>query len=556
MDEDLEFRQRLYRLSTRLSSEDVRNMKFYCTDEYLSRRQLEAVESGFHLFCQLVDKGTLSKDNTGFLEELLDLVNKRSLLQQLCNRSLQENDGLPFRSLAEPIFKTLLKELGDSLPQKQLKDVFYFFSGSTLAVQDIQDLRKPEEMFQKLKDGGTSVGVLLLVLETIGRRDLCEKVRKRCPDVQSTISSTGAMTRDPEGSVSRPVEEESGRTDNPEDLFSPSSTSYVHLASASLPSLRSSISSQVSIQYRDGIYHGTPSSAGGESSQSEASRLKEVEQNIEGGMRKVRQGIEEQSLCDTSLLERMETSRKEASELRLSLMQKGDLELYPMECSPHGLAVVIVNECFEESGALRKRQGAEVDQVTFCQVFEDLGYTSEAYYNCTADEMLKIIERVAEMDHSRYDSFVLCVSTHGTDTCLYGIDNKVIKRKHLFAPMKLCDTLRGKPKMFFIQACRTAASSDREADGLVDPHDEADCFYASASTSGNSAYRDTNSGSWFVTALWEVFSKMKSTHTLISMMHCVNAWLQQKYSVLSDGSSCIQCAEYTSTCTKDIRFCK
>lgn len=202
MDGDLEFRRQLYKISTRLSTDDVSNIKFYCTDDYLPRRQLEAVQSGFHLFCQLLDNGTLSKDDPQFLKELLELVRQKPLFQLLCNRPLQEGHEPTLRRqlLADPVFKPLLKELGDSLLQKQLKDVAYFFSGSALTVQDVEDIKKPEEVFQKLKDSGTHLDTLLMVLEAIGRQDLCDKVRKRCSTVQANteIAPVGAVTHEGE----------------------------------------------------------------------------------------------------------------------------------------------------------------------------------------------------------------------------------------------------------------------------------------------------------------------------------------------------------------------
>ena len=202
-DDDLEFRRQLYNISTRLSTEDVSNIKFYCTDDYLSRRQLDAVHSGFHLFCLLIDKGVVSKDDRRFLEELLDLVHKKNLLQLLCRRPLEEGGASPFQgwSLADPVFKPLLKEIGDSLPQKELRDVVYFFSGGALAVRDAEDMKRPEDVFQKLKDGRISIRALLTVFEAIGRRDLCEKVRNKCANMQATteVATPDTMHADNQG---------------------------------------------------------------------------------------------------------------------------------------------------------------------------------------------------------------------------------------------------------------------------------------------------------------------------------------------------------------------
>ena len=189
MDNDLEFRRQLYKISIRLSSDDVQNIKFYCMDDYISRRQVDGAQSGFQLFCLLVDKGLVSKDDTTLLKTLLDLVSKGDCIQLLCARPLQEGNDPPYRALmlANPAFKSLLKEVGDSLPQKQLRDVAYFFSGSVLTAQDAEDVKRPEEVFQKLKDCRIGVDTLLTVFDAIGRQDLCEKVNKKCLNMPDDI---------------------------------------------------------------------------------------------------------------------------------------------------------------------------------------------------------------------------------------------------------------------------------------------------------------------------------------------------------------------------------
>lgn len=351
-----------------------------------------------------------------------------------------------------------------------------------------------------------------------------------------------------------PVEEESGRTDNSlgssrsHDLTPPMSHDPVTMV----------FCGSNSIQYRDGPHRGPDAHSSGGATPSQVQMLKTREQALRDKMREA-----SHPCVPSHLLKEIRVDRTEVSDLRERLVQNGDVVLYPMSCRPHGIALVIVNEHFDStrtSEYLNPRQGAAADQEKLCTLFKSLDYTVECHSDFKSLQMLEAVKRVALRDHSGYDSFVLCVSTHGTETTLYGVDGERVKRRDLFALIKTCGTLKGKPKMFFIQACRTDDSAPHippgevATDGPVELHGDADCFYANAATSQNPAHRDTKEGSWFVTALSSVLS-MKATHTLTSMMHHVNALLQEKGRVEGNPpASCLQCAEVCTTCTKDIRF--
>ena len=326
----------------------------------------------------------------------------------------------------------------------------------------------------------------------------------------------------------------------------------------------------VSIQYRDNVNHGVPLEVGGSGpreacSHNEVMRLECMEKAIQEKTREAGQATHDHSHLE-HLYGEIQKLIMEVAALREKLVRCGDIELYSMRCSPHGIAVVIVNEIFDLNCGnehLNQRRGAAEDSIKFCTLFKHLGYTVQPYKNLDSFHMLDVVQKIAHSDHRGYDSFVLCVSSHGTDTALYGSDGKEVKRKVLFGEVKKCDTLKGKPKMFFVQACRsvgtnTLGSLGVTSDGLLDPHLDADCFIANAVTSENSAYRSPESGSWFVNALWKVLTTKKDTCTLTSMMHLVNNMVLQAEGTTGDDPAegrCTQCAEVTTTCTKDIMFC-
>ena len=357
---------------------------------------------------------------------------------------------------------------------------------------------------------------------------------------------------------SKPIEEQSGRPDN-----SPGSLrSHDRICTSPVPPDPATVFySQTSNQYSDGPYRAQ--GGGIEASQMEE---KAKEQVLQDKIREVSHSlISAHHPCDSShLLKEIQFEQTEVANLREMLVKNGDVALYQMDCTPHGIALIIVNEHFRSSHGsegLQHRSGAAVDRSNFCELFKSLGYTVEVHDDLKSSDMLTEVQKVANRNHGKYDSFVLCVSTHGTETTLYGTDSRRVNRNDLFAPVKKCETLREKPKMFFIQACRMAESGPLEpctpgvveSDGPKIRHVDTDCFYANATTSLNPAYRNTASGSWFVTHLRGVFLAEMATHTLTSMMHHVNAMLQEEVGEVGEIFS-IPPAEFSTTCTKDIRF--
>ena len=79
------------------------------------------------------------------------------------------------------------------------------------------------------------------------------------------------------------------------------------------------------------------------------------------------------------------------------------------------------------------------------------------------------------MDHSSCASFGCAILTHGEDGVVYGTDRSIeIDRiTELFKGDK-CKSLVGKPKVFFIQACRCVNSEGKTLD--VDALTDALCF--------------------------------------------------------------------------------
>lgn len=135
---------------------------------------------------------------------------------------------------------------------------------------------------------------------------------------------------------------------------------------------------------------------------------------------------------------------------------------------PHGLALMIVNGKFDgnlSSNMLKPRKGADC----FSQTFAFLQYKVLVYHNLSASDMGSQILKMSKIDHSQYDSFVCCVSSHGNNNGIYGSDGLTLHRKAFIDPIKMCISLQGKPKLFFFQACCVpTVSADSPEQGIFE----------------------------------------------------------------------------------------
>ena len=215
-------------------------------------------------------------------------------------------------------------------------------------------------------------------------------------------------------------------------------------------------------------------------------------------------------------------------------LQRGEeAEMYKMNAiPPHGKAIIIVNDSFnpnpfEPDLKLHPRHGARRDMLLFKQTFMHLGYLVETHSNLTSVEMHQVLIQAAQKNHEEYDSFVCCISTHGDEDWLYGVDSVGAKRSELIQLVKQSETLHKKPKMFFIQACRIRPSLTPSRDNWTNyqpnaPDQDADIFIANATTPNSASFHDLLTGSLFVNTIHSVFTSRGLSLTLTALMHEVN----------------------------------
>ena len=194
---------------------------------------------------------------------------------------------------------------------------------------------------------------------------------------------------------------------------------------------------------------------------------------------------------------------------------------YPMNSRPHGIALVMVKEEYSDG---RKRNGAKFDTQNVISTFKHLQYTVQSYTKFTSSQMIQLIEEIASMDHTAYDSFVCCISAPGGNNHYVRCsDDEYVNVYELVDKVQQCSTLQGKPKFFFIDCIRIES---RHASPPVIYKIGSDTFIMWSTQKGYSS--NTNSGtigSYFVFHLEKIIKLKSMTTDLLSMTNEVSAIL-------------------------------
>lgn len=244
--------------------------------------------------------------------------------------------------------------------------------------------------------------------------------------------------------------------------------------------------------------------------------------------------------------------------------KQSGFEGYEMKRFPHGLCLIINNEEFARQS---DREGTALDERNLTQTFRFLGYKVEVHRDRTASNMEDIFEKVRKLDHSRYDSFICCILTHGKEGKVYGSDSKELEISAIVSLLngENCKTLAGKPKLFFMQACRgkgkdsgTRVGSDSaefiprvEADSdPISIPDEADFFFGYATPPGRVAWRDLDHGSWYVSEL----CRSLCTHATYADLNHMITEAHGKVGSTYENVGYKQAPEFTTRLRKVVHF--
>ena len=245
-------------------------------------------------------------------------------------------------------------------------------------------------------------------------------------------------------------------------------------------------------------------------------------------------------------------------------VKSGVVGEYNMKNFPHGIALIINNEVFAKQA---EREGTSIDERNLTHAFRFLGYKVEVHRNLNSREMLSVMEDMGKRSHDKCDSFVCCILSHGKEGQVYGTDSLMVPLDDLAKKIDAnnCPSLGGKPKLFFLQACRGKMKEDSVRVGtdsadmiirtdsaeLMDGPEPiqvatdmgtrvatdsdveipvlADFFFGYATPLGFVAWRDLDHGSWYVSELCKALCEISTYASLDEMMTRVRYEVGRSY---------------------------
>ena len=252
-------------------------------------------------------------------------------------------------------------------------------------------------------------------------------------------------------------------------------------------------------------------------------------------------------------------------------------EIYAMNGHPrHGVALII-NNTFK--GTDDHRVGTDIDRDNLKTTFEFLGYEVIVWNDCNAEKMKEIETVFKESTDMKpgsvHDSFVCCILSHGEDGKIKSENGRYVTLKEIVDPLvDKCPHLKGKPKMFFIQACR--GKKDRRIKEMTpfgmpgmllyrdNPGDEikeldipkvgADFFFGYATLSGFVAHRSKD-GSPYIKLLCRTLCE-RGRHTNLVTMHTMLNHDAAMNIIREEQTKYIQISEFEDSLRNFVYFFK
>ncbi|NWS14971.1 CASP9 protein, partial [Pachyramphus minor] len=167
---------------------------------------------------------------------------------------------------------------------------------------------------------------------------------------------------------------------------------------------------------------------------------------------------------------------------RGSLIVTCPCQVYELKADPCGHCLILNNVTFSRDSHLSTRVGSDLDCEKLERRFKALRFDVLTRRDLKAQEMVLELQKLAQRDHSALDCCIVVILSHGCQTShiqfpggVYGTDGKPIPVEKIvnYFNGSNCPSLRGKPKLFFIQAC---GGEQKDRGFIVDcdsPKDEA-----------------------------------------------------------------------------------
>ncbi|NWX04221.1 CASP9 protein, partial [Caloenas nicobarica] len=234
-------------------------------------------------------------------------------------------------------------------------------------------------------------------------------------------------------------------------------------------------------------------------------------------------------------------------------------QVYELKSDPCGCCLILNNINFSQDSDLSTRAGSDVDCEKLEKRFKALSFDVLTLQDLPAQKMVLELQKLARQDHSALDCCVVVILSHGCQTShiqfpggVYGTDGKAIPVEKIvnYFNGSHCPSLRGKPKLFFIQACggeqrdrgfvvdsdspgdeapggslesdatpfQTPAGNVDQPDAVASLPTPSDILVSYSTFPGFVSWREASSGSWYVETLDSVLEQYAHSEDLLNML--------------------------------------
>ncbi|KFM01906.1 Caspase-9, partial [Aptenodytes forsteri] len=234
-------------------------------------------------------------------------------------------------------------------------------------------------------------------------------------------------------------------------------------------------------------------------------------------------------------------------------------QVYELKADPCGCCLILNNVNFSSDSAMSTREGSDVDCKKLEKRFKALRFDVLTRRDLKAQEMVSELQKLARRDHSALDCCIVVILSHGCQTShiqfpggIYGTDGKPIPIEKIvnYFNGSNCPSLRGKPKLFFIQACggeqrdrgfvvdcdspgdkapgaslesdatplQTPLGNVDEPDAIASLPTPSDILVSYSTFPGFVSWREASSGSWYVETLDSVLEQHAHSEDLLNML--------------------------------------
>eukprot|EP00063_Salmo_salar_P046243 XP_014021078.1 PREDICTED: caspase-8-like isoform X3 [Salmo salar] len=521
--QEMDFQRLLLQVEQALSSEEVQALAFLCKD--LLEKDCSSVPTASKLFSLLMDQELLTPDQPYLLADLLCTIQRHSLM-----RELGLNNQLPTTSSLISPYRKLLYDLSENTTEDDLREIKFLLI-NTLPRRILEDNVTTLQLFLEMEKVDILSVIKLNIVESMFG-SVCPMLKTR---INQFKTQQGPVTQKTGVGLLRSRSSSACLPENQAVSMLPrrpvscglsasqpsTEVSTLNPADTSLDVRRVSDTADTVLSHRLALL-----STSGDNN----AALSQENHHV------------------SSIPSRGHNKNFDPANRQTGNTTKEDVGEYAMTGRKRGYCLIINNYNFRNSPKLlSNREGTQVDERSLVSVFEWLGFETQIEPDCSREQLLSLVAELRSRDHSQMDCLVCCVLSHGLEGGVYGVDGLKVRVRELTEPFSglECSSLRGKPKLFFIQACQgikeqqpvfiqsdcpgadgSTTTSSICTDAVVRrdsiPSD-ADFLLGMATVPHFASFRDMSKGTWFIQSLCQnLINLVPSGYDLLSILTKVN----------------------------------